>query len=226
MSIPGQGDAGTSPVWGKFPPRSSNHKYYHDILGCNTLYGSDSGLSLSLSLSIYLFIYLSIDLSIYPAIYLSISLSRKVVFCCVFLSELVFRLYFHGLMFFQMVGRGWNTLDFCIVIISVVDTFILMPIGFGGSARFISMLRFVRLMRLVRLVRLFRIFKELWLVANGLLNVLRTLIWICFLIFLICFICGIFCTRWIGHNDKLYDAYFVTSGGWDHEERGGAGYIF
>jgi len=143
----------------------------------------------------------------------------EVVFCILFLTELVLRLYYHKIAYFTTSPmRGWNIIDFSIVVVSLADTFILMPIGFGGTARFVSMLRFVRLMRLVRLVRLFRIFKELWLVANGLLNVIRTLMWICLLIFIVCYICAIFCTQWIGHNDELYDPYFIESGGWDHEQ--------
>lgn len=78
------------------------------------------------------------------------------------------------------------------------------------------MLRFVRLLRLVRLVRLFRIFKELWLVANGLINAMKTLLWVCIMILIVCYIGGIFTTLQIGHNDEVYNQYFRETG-WDHE---------
>mmetsp|Transcript_35360 Transcript_35360/g.101685 ORF Transcript_35360/g.101685 Transcript_35360/m.101685 type:complete len:582 (-) Transcript_35360:140-1885(-) len=109
-----------------------------------------------------------------------------------------------------------NILDFFIVVTSILDTFVLQPLGTGGNARFVSMLRFVRLLRLVRLVRLFKIFKELWLVANGLINAMKTLLWVCVMIFIVCYIAGIFTTLWIGHNDSIYDPYFRKTG-WDHE---------
>jgi len=173
----------------------------------------------------------------------------EIVFCCLFVIEIVLRLYFHGFSFFafpmprpvrdSITGelppsppllikiKKWflylparlnysNLMDFAIVVTSVADTFVLQPMGSGANARFVSMLRFVRLLRLVRLVRLFKIFKELWLVANGLINAMKTLLWVCLMIFMVCYIAGIFTTLWIGHNDQLYDPYFRETG-WDHE---------
>jgi len=165
----------------------------------------------------------------------------EVVFCLIFVTELLLRLYFHKLAYFGTLGQGygeamtrlsqgdfgdfwsfvrfnsWNIFDFIVVMTSVLDTFILMPIGMGGTARFVTMLRFVRLMRLIRLVRLLRMFKELWLVASGLIDAMKTLVWVCGFLFLIIEICAIVTTRAIGHNDELYDPYFLSSGGWDHE---------
>mmetsp|Transcript_88174 Transcript_88174/g.222541 ORF Transcript_88174/g.222541 Transcript_88174/m.222541 type:complete len:572 (+) Transcript_88174:113-1828(+) len=172
----------------------------------------------------------------------------EMIFCFLFVAELVLRLYFHKLEYFasprskpirdkdgelpppptfmKSLENYWyelpqrlkysNIMDFAIVVTSILDTFILQPLGSGGSARFVSMLRFVRLLRLVRLVRLFKIFKELWLVANGLINAMKTLLWVCVMIFIVCYIAGIFTTLMIGHNDHLYDPYFRSSG-WDHE---------
>jgi voltage-gated sodium channel len=172
----------------------------------------------------------------------------EMVFCFLFLAELIARLYFHKLEYFaaprskpirdkdgelppppstkQAIEnylyevphrlKYSNIMDFAIVVTSILDTFVLQPLGTGGSARFVSMLRFVRLLRLVRLVRLFKIFKELWLVANGLINAMKTLLWVCVMIFIVCYIAGIFTTLIIGHNDKIFDPYFRSSG-WDHE---------
>merc|ERR1719389_492620 len=79
------------------------------------------------------------------------------------------------------------------------------------------MLRFLRLLRLIRLVRLFHLFKELWLVASGLFESSKTLCWVALMIMIFLYICAIFTTLVIGKNDKLYDDYFLKSGGWDHE---------
>lgn len=156
-------------------------------------------------------------------------------FCFLFTVELVLRFWFYGFGYFliplpknhglRIVSylsglfprlRLENCMDFVIVAISILDTFILTPLGSGGGARFVSMLRFVRLMRLIRLVRLFKIFKELWLVASGLINAMKTLLWICVMITLLCYIGSIFATLWVGHNDQVYDGYFLKTG-WDHE---------
>lgn len=156
----------------------------------------------------------------------------ELAFCFIFFVELTARLYFHRWGYFGSLAgcqqlsevssfarlNVGNIFDFIIVVIAVIDTFILVPVGIGsGSARFVAFLRFVRLVRLIRLIRLFRIFKELWLVANGLLDTLRTLFWVCGLLGIFIEICAIVTARVIGHNDELYDPYFKSSGGWDHE---------
>jgi len=142
----------------------------------------------------------------------------EIFFTLAFLAELIARLWFYRLRFFcHPKDMGWNILDTIIVTVSIADTFVLNIIGMGGSARFVTMLRFLRLLRLIRLVRLFRIFKELWLVASGLINSMRTLLWVCVIIFIFLEICAVPTTRWIGQNNKLYDPYFVESKGWDHE---------
>jgi len=142
----------------------------------------------------------------------------ELLFCVIFLAELCARLYYHRMSFFTNVhNRAWNIGDFMIVMLSVLDTFLLTPIGMGGGGRLISMLRFIRLMRLIRLIRLMRLFKELWLVANGLFESAKTLCWVALMIIAFIYICAIFTTLMIGKNDKLYDQYFLDSGGWDHE---------
>merc|ERR1719409_416309 len=143
----------------------------------------------------------------------------ELVFCLVFLAELLARLYYHRMNFFtNYSNRKWNIADFCIVMMSVLDTFVFTPIGMGGGGRLVSMLRFIRLMRLIRLIRLMHLFKELWLVANGLFESSKTLCWVALMIVAFIYICAIFTTLVIGKNDKLYDSYFMQSGGWDHEE--------
>lgn len=136
----------------------------------------------------------------------------ELIFCTIFLSELLARIYFHRLNFFFMPGqKWWNRSDFVIVGMSLADTFVLTPMGTGGggSVKFVTMLRFARLMRLVRLIRLFKIFKELWLVASGLIESLKTLVWICIMMFILCYVFGIFMTVTIGQNDEVYDQYYM-----------------
>merc|ERR1712072_471244 len=61
-------------------------------------------------------------------------------------------------------------------------------------------------------------FKELWLVVNGLMESLKTLMWVSLLLLLFLYICAIFTTMQIGQNHKVFDEYYKDSGGWDHEE--------
>lgn len=143
----------------------------------------------------------------------------EVCFCLTFVAELGSRLYYHRKTYFtHPINKWWNITDFVIVCLSVVDAFIITPMGMGANVRLISMLRFIRLFRLIRLIRLMRLFKELWLVANGLIESSKTLCWVALMIVSLIYICAIFTTLVIGKNDKLYDSYFKESGGWDHEE--------
>mmetsp|Transcript_605 Transcript_605/g.1007 ORF Transcript_605/g.1007 Transcript_605/m.1007 type:complete len:613 (+) Transcript_605:81-1919(+) len=142
----------------------------------------------------------------------------EVVFCLIFVLEIVARIFYHRIGFFcNPANRAWNIADFTIVLMSVADAFIITPIGMGGNVRLVSMLRFIRLMRLIRLVRLMHLFKELWLVANGLIESSKTLCWVALMIVCFIYICAIFVTLSIGKNDEVYDPYFMESGGWDHE---------
>eukprot|EP00933_Yihiella_yeosuensis_P055927 TRINITY_DN5489_c1_g2_i1.p1 TRINITY_DN5489_c1_g2~~TRINITY_DN5489_c1_g2_i1.p1 ORF type:complete len:590 (-),score=122.10 TRINITY_DN5489_c1_g2_i1:275-2044(-) len=141
----------------------------------------------------------------------------ELMFCIVFLLELLLRIYYHRLAYFTSpIGRTWNLVDAAIVVVSVVDTMILVPLGVGGTLQVVSLLRFVRLMRLARLVRLLKLFKELWLMVSGLLQSLKTLGWMCLVSFLLLFASGIVLTTMVGQNDEVYDPYYVESG-WDHE---------
>jgi voltage-gated sodium channel len=142
----------------------------------------------------------------------------EVLFSLAFLVELVCRVQAHGPNYFTDPNeRGWNLLDASIVTVSLVDTLILMPLGMSKSLRFVSMLRFVRLMRLARLIRLLRFFRELWLVASGLIQALKTLAWIILVLFIICYIGSIFTTIMVGRNDRDFNVYYKESGKWDHE---------
>jgi len=134
----------------------------------------------------------------------------EIVFCLIFATELGFRLYYHRMAFFTKYGdKWWNIADSIIVCISVVDAFIITPIGAsGGSARLVSMLRFLRLMRLIRLVRLMHLFKELWLVANGLFQSAKTLLWVALIMITFIYICSIFTTLVIGKKQRTLRPIF------------------
>mmetsp|Transcript_70869 Transcript_70869/g.163849 ORF Transcript_70869/g.163849 Transcript_70869/m.163849 type:complete len:584 (-) Transcript_70869:288-2039(-) len=162
---------------------------------------------------------------------LGVWIAVEALFAVTFVAELICRLYYHKWSYFGSIGNwtkrseifefarpNWsNILDALIVAVAVVDTFILAPIGLGGQAKFAAFLRFFRLTRLIRLLRLFKIFRELYFVTIGLLDACKTLFWVCIILVLLIEICAIITTRYIGHNDSLYDPYFKQSGGWDHE---------
>lgn len=142
----------------------------------------------------------------------------EVLYALFFLWELLCRLYYHRMKYFTGKEKWWNLVDCFIVTLSVVDCFIITPIGLGGKVRFVSMMRFVRLIRLIRLIRLMRLFKELWLVANGLIQSGKTLCWVALMIIIFLYICSIYTTLEIGKKDDMWNSYYKQSGGWDHEK--------
>jgi len=141
------------------------------------------------------------------------------IFTVIFFLELLIRFYCLQFNFFR---SGWNCMDFFLVSIAVLDTWIMTPMANanpdgGGNSRVLSTLRVLRMLRLVRLIRLLRMFRELWMIVQGLIDSLKTLVWVTMLMILFIYVCAIFTTLQIGHNDEVYDPYYRESDGWDHE---------
>lgn len=135
------------------------------------------------------------------------------IFCLIFLAEMLARMKVHRLAYFN---EGWNCMDFCLVMMALIDTYVLSFIntGGGGQMRMLTSLRVVRMLRLVRFVRMLRMFRELWLIVNGLLNSLKTLGWVGLLLCCLLYVFAIFLTNQVGHNDELY----LDKESWDGDE--------
>lgn len=156
------------------------------------------------------------------------------IFCVCFIGEIAARVYCHYIAKWALVehdfqnfvsftwlkirGVGlWDLIDVGLVIIAV-GSIIMEHAGGANDLRMASMLRIIRMMRLVRLIRLLKVFKELWLIINGLFQSVKTLGWVVMMMSVFLYVCAIFTTLVIGHEDAIYDPYFETSKGWDHEE--------
>eukprot|EP00400_MALV-I_sp_L67-5_P000018 gene18-393_t len=137
------------------------------------------------------------------------------VFTLIFFVEMILRQYYHGLDYFK---SSWNLLDFSLVVIAVLETWILAPMGLAGQLRMLTALRVVRMLRLVRLIRLLHVFKELWLIVNGLIESMKTLMWVSCLLTLFLYVCAIFMTMQVGQNSDIYATYYYQSGGWNYAE--------
>lgn len=118
------------------------------------------------------------------------------VFCFIFIAELVAKLWYLRWGFFS---SAWNNLDFILVFITVVDVLVLGQLAKGNSElKKLSVLRMLRIMRVARMVRFLRIFKELWLIIKGLIDSLKTILWVTIMLFLVLYVFGIFLTRTVG----------------------------
>ncbi|KAF4671105.1 hypothetical protein FOL47_001695 [Perkinsus chesapeaki] len=137
-----------------------------------------------------------------------IKMRSENVFTVVFLLEMILRLKTHRLSYFM---DPWNILDFALVWLAIVDTWILTLASecAVSNVRALTTLRVVRMLRLVRFVRLLRMFKELWLIVEGLIHSVRTLAWVA--VFLVClvYVCAIFLTIQVIHRQPLMGLIFM-----------------
>eukprot|EP00746_Dinoflagellata_sp_MGD_P149748 gnl/MRDRNA2_/MRDRNA2_81738_c0_seq2.p1 gnl/MRDRNA2_/MRDRNA2_81738_c0~~gnl/MRDRNA2_/MRDRNA2_81738_c0_seq2.p1 ORF type:complete len:574 (+),score=89.42 gnl/MRDRNA2_/MRDRNA2_81738_c0_seq2:120-1724(+) len=91
-----------------------------------------------------------------------------------------------------------NWLDFSLVAVSVIDVWIIGPIGIDADLRMMSLFRMLRLIRLARLLRLLRMFKELTLLVSGFVASVKTLFWALIFLTIMVYIFSIFARQTIG----------------------------
>eukprot|EP00398_MALV-I-01_sp_L67-1_P000777 gene777-927_t len=131
-------------------------------------------------------------------------------------AEAFLRLYYMGLRYFK---DAFNIMDFLLVVIAIIDTWILTPFTDEcGALRMITAMRILRMLKLVPLVRRMSFLKELWLITSGLIESMKTLMWVSVLLLLFLYVCGIFVTMQIGQNVTTYGNYYNLSGGWNHAD--------
>eukprot|EP00746_Dinoflagellata_sp_MGD_P132067 gnl/MRDRNA2_/MRDRNA2_65794_c0_seq1.p1 gnl/MRDRNA2_/MRDRNA2_65794_c0~~gnl/MRDRNA2_/MRDRNA2_65794_c0_seq1.p1 ORF type:complete len:770 (-),score=131.39 gnl/MRDRNA2_/MRDRNA2_65794_c0_seq1:73-2382(-) len=127
------------------------------------------------------------------------------LFTGLFTIEMFIKLGFLGKDYF---ANGWNLLDFFLVWMSIIDTWILGPIMAGNdSMKDLSILRMIRLLRIARLARLLKVFKELWMIIRGILDSLKTMLWVSMLLLLLLYTCSIMCVDMIGKASHLHPLY-------------------
>jgi voltage-gated sodium channel len=98
---------------------------------------------------------------------------------------------------------GWNVFDFVLVGSGYVSLAIVAALPEQSTDSFVGMLttlRTIRLLRLCRVLRLFRFFKELWILAQGIIQATRALGWVMVLLLMVLFIVAIFMTRTLGQD--------------------------
>lgn len=143
----------------------------------------------------------------------------ELMFCAIYVIEFLMRLRRNGREYFTAYREGlWNTLDTCVVFATMANAVILEPAGFEGAGHWVSLLRSARVLRVIRVIRMMsKNLEHLSYVTKGLMQATKVLLWLSLVMFIFLYMCAIVATHVVGHNDRLYDAYFVTSGGWDHE---------
>lgn len=120
-------------------------------------------------------------------------------FTSVFTGEMLLKLFEIKLRYFQ---EGFNILDFVLVWMSIIDTWIfgLIATDSGVDLRQFSVLRILRILQVIRAVRLLRVFRELWKIVKGMMDAVQTIGWAAVLLVLLLYISGIFCCAMVGQN--------------------------
>jgi len=116
----------------------------------------------------------------------------------IFTAEIVVRMYIERC---HWPCSLWNWLDFCIVIVSVVETWILNFMEESGRLRVMGLLRCVRMLRLVRVFRLLRMFSPLYTTVMAFKEALSGLFYIGLIMLLGIYVCAIFITAVVGRGD-------------------------
>jgi voltage-gated sodium channel len=128
------------------------------------------------------------------------------VFLLIFLVELVMKFCAYGLGgFFNSSSPdvGWNIFDFIIVTLGATDRILShVSANNGSGARFfVLLMRVFRLLRILRIIRIFRLMKQLYLLANSMLDSFSAVFWVSILCSLLLYVCAIVLTRLVGQPD-------------------------
>jgi hypothetical protein len=133
------------------------------------------------------------------------------VFLVVFTAEIVLRLRSERKYYFL---DGWNWLDVLVVAFGFLGTSLdiqdqLYPNAGrddqGANLGLGTILRVFRLLKLVRIIKLIRFFSELALLIQGVINSMKTLMWVLVFLGLVTGIFSIIFTKLLGHNSNIIE---------------------
>eukprot|EP00746_Dinoflagellata_sp_MGD_P152989 gnl/MRDRNA2_/MRDRNA2_84003_c0_seq2.p1 gnl/MRDRNA2_/MRDRNA2_84003_c0~~gnl/MRDRNA2_/MRDRNA2_84003_c0_seq2.p1 ORF type:complete len:708 (+),score=146.23 gnl/MRDRNA2_/MRDRNA2_84003_c0_seq2:89-2212(+) len=122
------------------------------------------------------------------------------VFAIIWVCEVVVKVFYHKCGYFR---KGWNLLDVFLACVAVADAWIIRLLDMDASAQagdftIFRVLRIARMLRLLRLIKLMRMIQEVWLIVQGFLEALRTLLWVFVLLFLFIYCSAVYMTTIVG----------------------------
>lgn len=135
------------------------------------------------------------------------------VFSLVFAMEMALRIFVRGAPYY-FVGDGmqhldwqWlNSVDFLIVVLRCLDTWVLMPVGVDVKLKILSCFRVIHLAPIIKRMRLDPRFRELWIIISLLTDTYKIIFWVLCVLLLIIWIVAIVMTILFGkEDDPEYD---------------------
>lgn len=119
------------------------------------------------------------------------------IFTCVFLVEMVLKVAILQAAYFE---SRWNLVDFALVWLGVADCWILPFMLSTSSTTDLDTLKLFRLLRLGRIIKLMRMRRELHVLLDGMLDSVRSMIWVGVLLAVIIYTFAIFCIIVLGDS--------------------------
>jgi len=121
----------------------------------------------------------------------------EAIFLVAFTLELMLNLIGYGALFFQ---DAWNVLDFCVVILSLIDAILNAAMGGDSGAPGLSV---VRLVRIVRVVRVISFMEKLVHLVNAFFKGMQSAAWVGILMVLACYIFAVMGKSFFGDSNAL-----------------------
>eukprot|EP00746_Dinoflagellata_sp_MGD_P007846 gnl/MRDRNA2_/MRDRNA2_115608_c0_seq1.p1 gnl/MRDRNA2_/MRDRNA2_115608_c0~~gnl/MRDRNA2_/MRDRNA2_115608_c0_seq1.p1 ORF type:complete len:615 (-),score=99.87 gnl/MRDRNA2_/MRDRNA2_115608_c0_seq1:20-1795(-) len=134
-------------------------------------------------------------------------------FTAIFVTECILRIRFEGRQ--EYFGDMSNWMDFFLVGLSILDVWIITPMGSDVDLRMLSLLRLLRLLRLARLVKLLLMFRELTILVRGFAASGKLLLWSGVFFFIVVYVFTIFGAMQFGKASSC-DAASEADGKCDH----------
>lgn len=129
----------------------------------------------------------------------------EIVFTMVFFIEMLCRL---NQLSWDYFLDPWNVFDYALVVVSVADFVISATKGRSGGMRLLSSLRIFRLLRIVRSIKGLKIVAGLWLIIQGILESMKTVLWVTAAAVLGIYCFGVALTTLVGHDPVIREWWF------------------
>lgn len=128
----------------------------------------------------------------------SLFIALEHIFLLVYMFELFLWFFSKG---WACLRLPWVRMDALFVLIGILSTWILAPLSRRGEARQFTLLRIVRLVRLARAVRLLYKFRQLWILVQGVLSSLSTIMYVIIMVNVILYVLACVGLEIITNND-------------------------
>lgn len=116
----------------------------------------------------------------------TLRLTVDVVFLCIFVLELLLRVYVEGILFVLGPEAKWNIFDVALVGSGMLDLMLT-----ASNFSFIRILRLIRMVKMLRVVRMVSLFKSLRKMVISVSGCLLSLLWLTLLLLLIIYVYAI-----------------------------------